>query len=57
MDYALTEQLKVRGEVRYDNLSESDDVLPGYFEDGFFDDGVASEDDQVTAGVEVLYTF
>jgi hypothetical protein len=61
LDYALAENLKLRGELRYDRLEGDLDNL-------FFDSGSSvlgaprsgqslSEDDQVTAGVEVIYTF
>ena len=61
VDYALAENLKLRGEVRYDRLEGSLDNL--FFDSGSSVLGVPrsgqtlSEDDQVTAGVEVIYTF
>ena len=56
VDFALTSNLMLRGEVRYDNVNSSSPS------DLFFDDsdalfGVGTEDDQVAAGVEVIYTF
>jgi hypothetical protein len=61
LDYALAENLKLRGEVRYDKLEGSLDQL--FFDSGSSVRGVPrsgqtlSEDDQVVAGVEVIYTF
>jgi len=53
LDYSLTEKLLLRGEVRYDVADvegSSDDV---------YQDDEAGEltDDQMTAGVEVIYKF
>jgi hypothetical protein len=55
VDFALTEQLKLRGEVRYDTA----ELDGGFDDDEVFvgDDGDFDEDDQITAGVEVVYTF
>jgi hypothetical protein len=50
VDHALTEQLMLRGEVRYDNVADGGD--PFVDEDMPF-----GEDDQITAGVEVIYSF
>ena len=50
VDHALGGGLTVRGEVRYDALTESGTLYTG--NDGAFDD-----DSQVTAGVELLYGF
>jgi hypothetical protein len=55
MDYSLTEQLMVRGEVRYDqaDVNRASDKI-------FFADGNETRDfenDQITAGVEVIYNF
>jgi hypothetical protein len=55
MDYSLTEQLMVRGEVRYDQAD-----LDRVSDRVFFGDGNRAEDfenDQITAGVEVIYNF
>jgi hypothetical protein len=54
-DYSLTEQLMLRGEVRYDTANVdrgSDKIFNG-------DSGATRdfEDDQITAGVEVIYNF
>ncbi len=56
VDYKLTESLMVRGEVRYDDISDGGDL---FVDDDSFGVGLAefSEEDQVTAGVEVIYTF
>ena len=54
VDYALTSDLLVKAELRYDSSSSSDT----FFEDVFIgDDGLFSEDDQFIGAVEVLYTF
>jgi len=52
VDYALTSNLMVRGEVRYDhtNKHNADD-------NEFFDRGDDFEPDQVTTGVEIVYEF
>ena len=55
LDYALTEQLTVRGEVRWDqgSIDKVDDDL-------FLDDHsgfVFTEDDQAVIGVEAIYRF
>jgi hypothetical protein len=55
MDYSLTEQLMVRGEVRYDQADvdrASDKIFLGDS-----NDVRDFEDDQITAGVEVIYNF
>lgn len=56
VDYKLTESLLVRGELRYDDISDGGDLFVG---DDSFGSGAAmfDEDDQLTAGVEVIYTF
>ncbi|NNL86510.1 MAG: outer membrane beta-barrel protein [Myxococcales bacterium] len=54
VDYALTEDLLVRAELRYDS-SDSSDTL---FEDAFTnEEGLFREDDQFIGAVEVIYTF
>jgi hypothetical protein len=53
VDYSLTEKLLVRGELRYDVANvegSSDDVYKG-------DEADELEDDQMVAGVEVVYKF
>ncbi len=53
LDYSLTETLMLRGELRYDAAD-----VQGSSDDVFVDDEVGEfEDDQLTAGVEVLYKF
>ena len=56
VDYKLTDHLMVRGEVRYDNINDGGDL---FVDDESFAVGVADfdKDDQVTAGVEVVYSF
>jgi len=62
VDYLLTSNLQVRGEVRYDNASSGD--IENIFRRsttgtrGEVGSGQRlTQDDQVTAGVEVIYTF
>ena len=54
VDYAITEQLMLRGEVRYDNgrISKRDDNL-------FINDNSTpyDEDDQILVGAELIYKF
>lgn len=55
VDYSLTDQLMVRGEVRYDeaDVNRTSDKV-------FFGDKTGNnqyQNDQVTAGVEVIYNF
>jgi hypothetical protein len=53
VDHKLTDQLTLRGEVRYDAIADADPD-----DDQFFDsDGDLGEDDEVVAGVEVIYSF
>ena len=63
LDHKLANNLTLRGEVRYDVI---EDAGGGSAENLFFDDdgntvlsGIpgAGEDDQIVAGVEVIYTF
>ena len=56
VDHMLTENLMVRGEVRYDSISDGGNL---FVTDNSFGVGAAEfdEDDQLTAGVEVIYTF
>lgn len=52
VDYALTNQLTIRGEVRYDTITK----VKG--DDGeFFDQGPNFSSSQVTSGVEIVYEF
>ena len=53
VDHKLTDQLTLRGELRYDQI---DDASPT--DEQFFDSsGSLTEDDQMVAGVEVIYSF
>lgn len=52
VDYALTSNLMVRGEVRYDNITKFNAD-----NNEFFDQGKDFEPDQVTTGVEIVYEF
>ena len=53
VDYKLTEKLMMRGELRYDDYGSGDDP----FEDVFVDEDTFDESDQITAGVELIYSF
>jgi hypothetical protein len=50
VDHALGGGLTVRGEVRYDSLTESGTLY-------FGDDGPGDDDSQVTAGIELIYAI
>jgi len=50
VDHKLTTALTLRGELRYDALTESGTLYVG-------DDGPGDDDSQVTAGVEMIYGF
>jgi hypothetical protein len=50
LDHKLTSALTLRGELRYDALTESGTLYVG-------DDGPGDDDDQVTAGLEMIYGF
>jgi hypothetical protein len=52
VDYALTGNLMVRAEVRYDDISKDNSS-----DDEFFDKGDDLKPEQVTAGVEIVYEF
>ncbi len=56
VDYKLTDDLMVRGEIRYDDISDGGDL---FVDNNSFGVGVADFDkqEQLTAGVEVIYTF
>ena len=56
VDYKLTESLTVRGEIRYDDINDGGDL---FVDDHRFGAGLAEfdNDSQLTAGVEVIYTF
>jgi len=52
VDYALTSNLMLRGEVRYDTITKRNSN-----DNEFFDNGVDYRPDQVTSGVEIIYEF
>jgi hypothetical protein len=52
VDYALTSNLMVRGEIRYDNITKDNSN-----DNEFFDKGGDLRPDQTTAGVEIVYEF
>jgi len=60
VDHLLTDQLMVRGEVRWDNVRHSDNTANGEFFNGSLDysqsDG-GLKANQVTLGAEVVYNF
>jgi hypothetical protein len=51
VDYALTSNLMLRGELRYDNVNKD------FNDNEFFDSGGDFRPDQTTAGVEIVYEF
>ncbi len=52
LDHLLTDNLKIRGEVRYDDISKKDT------HDGeFFENSSGFSDNQVVIGAEVIYNF
>jgi len=64
VDYKLAENLTVKVEARYDDISEGTNQSsriagnPRSDDDLFFNaSGVPTQDDQFTTGVEVIYTF
>lgn len=65
LDYALTNALKLRTELRWDVANQSDSSFRKVFLDspnpatsrGTFGGGIPVEEDQLTAGVEVVYSF
>ena len=56
VDHMLTDNLMVRAEVRYDDISDGPRL---FVDDNSFGVGAADfdEDDQITAGVEIIYSF
>lgn len=54
VDYALTDDLLMKAELRYDDSGSSDDGLEDAFMD---DDGLMTEDSQFVGAVELIYTF
>jgi hypothetical protein len=56
VDHQLTAGLTLRGEVRFDKASDGE-LLTGFGDDIYFGDDGFDYDDQVTAGVELIYGF
>ena len=60
VDHLLTDQLMIRGEVRYDNIRHSGPTGNGEFFNGSLDSGESDfglTANQVTVGAEVVYNF
>jgi hypothetical protein len=60
VDHLLTDQLMVRGEVRWDNVRHSDNTSNGEFFSGSLDSSESDlglKSNQVTLGAEVVYNF
>ncbi len=60
VDHLLTDQLMVRGEVRWDNVRHSGNTSNGEFFNGSLDDSESDfglKSNQVTLGAEVVYNF
>jgi hypothetical protein len=60
VDHLLTDQLMIRGEVRWDNVRHSGNTSNGEFFDGSVDYGESDfglKSNQVTLGAEVVYNF
>lgn len=60
VDHLLTDQLMVRGEVRWDNVRHSGNTSNGEFFNGSLDDSESDlglKSNQVTIGAEVVYNF
>ena len=60
VDHLLTDQLMVRGEVRWDNFRHSGSTSNGEFFNGSLDNGESDlglKANQVTLGAEVVYNF
>jgi hypothetical protein len=56
IDHLLAPGLTLRGEIRFDKASEGE-LITGGSDDIYFGDDGFDYDDQVTAGVEVIYGF
>ena len=56
LDHLLTDNLMIRGEVRYDNIDKDDTDNGEFFEDSS-NDGLSLDNDQVVVGAEVIYNF
>jgi hypothetical protein len=60
VDHLLTDQLMVRGEIRWDNIRHSDNTGNGEFFNGSLDDSESDlglKSNQVVLGAEVVYNF
>ena len=60
VDHLLTDQLMVRGEVRWDNVRHSDNTSNGEFFSGSLDSSESDlglKSNQVVLGAEVVYNF
>jgi hypothetical protein len=60
LDHLLTDQLMIRGEVRYDKIDKTSGVTDGDFFHGRFDNGeddFGLQDSQIVLGAEVIYNF
>ena len=60
VDHLLTDQLMVRGEVRWDNIRHSDNTGNGEFFNGSLDyseSDLGLKSNQVVLGAEVVYNF
>ena len=60
VDHLLTDQLMIRGEVRWDNVRHSGNTSNGEFFDGSVDydeSDFGLNSNQVTLGAEVVYNF
>jgi len=60
VDHLLTDQLMVRGEVRWDNIRHSDNTSNGEFFNGSYDSSESDfglKSNQVVLGAEVVYNF
>ena len=60
IDHLLTDQLKVRAEVRWDTMNKSGGVNDGEFFHGSINNNGNShglDDDQITLGAEAIYSF
>jgi hypothetical protein len=58
VDYDLTNRLRLRGELRYDNVRSSDALFQNLFLDSpLATPPVGSEDDQVVGLIEAIYSF
>lgn len=56
IDHLLTDNLMIRGEVRYDNIDKDDGKNDEFFEDSS-NNGYSLDEDQIVLGVEAIYNF